>query len=67
MTPVPDIIYIFEMVGIVAFAGGWLHFVCQWALRNDALMLLIGLSFVVTVRLLTVRFDIRLQRDARAH
>ncbi|MGP4843835.1 trimeric intracellular cation channel family protein [Marinobacter sp. 1Y8] len=56
-----------QIYASISFAGCWLYFVCQWALHNNTLALVIGLSFIVTVRLLAVRFDIRLQRDAQAH
>ena len=47
----------------IAFAGCWLYFVCQWLLESESMALTIGLLFIVIVRMLAVRFDIRLQRD----
>jgi uncharacterized membrane protein YeiH len=62
-----EVPYIFRKDHIyasIAFAGCWLYFVCQWLLENESVALTIGLLFIVVVRLLAVRFDIRLQRDS---
>ncbi|WP_165855503.1 trimeric intracellular cation channel family protein [Marinobacter sp. JSM 1782161] len=56
-----------QIYASIAFAGCWVYFACLWALQNETLALGIGLLFIVAVRLLAVRFDIRLQRDARTH
>lgn len=47
----------------ISFAGCWLYFVCQWLLASETIALTVGLLFIVIVRMLAVRFDIRLQRD----
>lgn len=52
-----------QIYASISFAGCWLYFVCQWMLASETLALTIGLLFIVVVRLLAVRFDIRLQRD----
>ncbi|MBD3655207.1 MULTISPECIES: trimeric intracellular cation channel family protein [Marinobacter] len=52
-----------QIYASISFAGCWLYFICQWALESETLALNIGLLFIVVVRLLAVRFDIRLQRD----
>ncbi len=61
-----EVPYIFrkdQIYASISFAGCWLYFVCQWFLDNETLPLTIGLLFIVIVRMLAVRFDIRLQRD----
>ncbi len=61
-----EVPYIFrkdQIYASISFAGCWVYFLCQWLLANEALPLTIGLLFIVIVRLLAVRFDIRLQRD----
>ncbi|PHQ26924.1 hypothetical protein CLH62_04885 [Marinobacter guineae] len=61
-----EVPYIFrkdQIYASISFAGCWLYFVCQWFLENEALPLTIGLLFITFVRMLAVRFDIRLQRD----
>ncbi|MEC7377146.1 MAG: trimeric intracellular cation channel family protein [Pseudomonadota bacterium] len=65
-----EVPYIFrkdQIYASIAFAGCWVYFLCQWILPNETLPLTIGLLFIVIVRLLAVRFDIRLQRDAGGH
>jgi len=52
-----------QIYASIAFAGCWLYFVCQWFLESESIALTIGLLFIVTVRMLAVCFDIRLQRD----
>ncbi|WP_166264157.1 trimeric intracellular cation channel family protein [Marinobacter caseinilyticus] len=52
-----------QVYASISFAGCWLYLVCQWLLDSDSLALSIGLLFIVLVRLLAIRFDIRLQRD----
>ncbi len=54
-----------QIYASISFAGCWLYFVCQWLLESEALALSIGLLFIVLIRLLAVRFDIRLQRDRK--
>ncbi|HET8849771.1 MAG TPA: trimeric intracellular cation channel family protein [Marinobacter sp.] len=61
-----EVPYIFrkdQIYASISFAGCWLYFVCQWLLDSETLALTIGLLFIVIVRMLAVRFDIRLQRD----
>lgn len=63
-----EVPYIFrkdQVYASISFAGCWLYFVCQWYLANDVIALTIGLLFITTVRMLAVRFDIRLQRDPK--
>ena len=60
-----EVPYIFRKDPIyasISFAGCWLYFVSQWFLGNETLSLTIGLLFITLVRMLAVRFDIRLQR-----
>lgn len=52
-----------QVYASISFVGCWLYFLCQWLLESETLALGIGLLFIVVVRLLAVRFDIRLQRD----
>ena len=62
-----EVPYIFrkdQIYASISFAGCWLYFVCQWFLESEALALSIGPLFIVIVRMLAVRFDIRLQRDS---
>lgn len=64
-----EVPYIFrkdQIYASISFAGCWLYFVCQWLLESETTALTIGLLFIVLVRMLAVRFDIRLQRD-QAH
>lgn len=61
-----EVPYIFrkdQIYASISFAGCWLYFVSQWFLGNETLSLTIGLLFITLVRMLAVRFDIRLQRD----
>lgn len=53
-----------QVYASISFVGCWLYFACQWLLESEVLALTIGLLFIVVVRLLAVRFDIRLQRDS---
>ena len=65
-----EVPYIFrkdQIYASISFAGCWLYFVCQWFLDNEVLPLTIGLLFIVIVRMLAVRFDIRLQRDSHSN
>ncbi len=60
-----EVPYIFrkdQIYASISFAGCWLYFVSQWFLGNETLSLTIGLLFITLVRMLAVRFDIRLQR-----
>ncbi|MDX1588131.1 MAG: trimeric intracellular cation channel family protein [Oleiphilaceae bacterium] len=61
-----EVPYIFrkdQIYASVAFAGCWLYFFMDWWTGNETLALATGLVFIVTVRMLAVKFDIRLQRD----
>lgn len=61
-----EVPYIFRkdhLYASISFAGCWLYFACQWALDNETLSLATGLLFIVIVRMLAVRYDIRLQRE----
>lgn len=61
-----EVPYIFrkdQIYASISFAGCWLYFLCQWLLESETLALSIGLLFIVIVRMLAIRFDIRLQRD----
>ena len=64
---VPYIFRKYQIYASISFAGCWLYFVCQWFLDSKALPLTIGLLFIVIVRMLAVRFDIRLQRDSQSN
>ncbi|MBW7470628.1 trimeric intracellular cation channel family protein [Marinobacter sp. M216] len=61
---VPQIFRKDQVYASVSFAGCWLYFFCQSLLGNEALPLTIGVAFIAIVRILAVRYDIRLQRDA---
>lgn len=52
-----------QVYASISFAGCWLYFVCQWYLDSEVAALTIGTLFIALVRLLAIRFDIRLQRD----
>ena len=61
-----EVPYIFrkdQVYASVAFAGCWVYFLVDWWLGNEAIAMGTGLTFIVVVRLLAVRYDIRLQRD----
>lgn len=61
---VPQIFRKDQVYASVSFAGCWLYFLCLSVLGNEAVSLTIGVLFIAVVRILAVRFDIRLQRDA---
>jgi uncharacterized membrane protein YeiH len=61
-----EVPYIFrkdQIYASISFAGCWLYFAMEWLQGSEALSMGVGLSFIVIVRMLAVRFDIRLQRD----
>lgn len=64
---VPQIFRKDQIYASISFVGCWLYFLCLWLLDNQAISLTIGLVFIAVVRILAVRFDIRLQRDASPH
>ncbi|AOY87003.1 hypothetical protein BKP64_01750 [Marinobacter salinus] len=62
-----EVPYIFrkdQIYASISFAGCWIYFVCQWYFHNETISLTVGLLFITVVRMLAVRFDIRLQRDS---
>lgn len=61
-----EVPYIFrkdQVYASVAFAGCWLYFFMEWWSGNQTLAMATGMSFIVIVRMLAVKYDIRLQRD----
>jgi len=61
-----EVPYIFrkdQIYASVAFAGCWLYFVMDWWTGNQTIAMATGMTFIVLVRMLAVKYDIRLQRD----
>lgn len=56
-----------QVYASVSFAGCWFYFLCNWLLHNDNAATILGLLFIAGFRMLAVRFDIRLQRQATPH
>lgn len=53
-----------QVYASVAFAGCWFYFLCNRLLPNHNAAIILGLLFIAGFRMLAVRFDIRLQRQA---
>tara|TARA_R100000322_G_scaffold106332_1_gene67726 strand:- start:1111 stop:1731 length:621 start_codon:yes stop_codon:yes gene_type:complete len=52
-----------QVYASVAFAGCWLSFLVDYLFHQTEIALAAGVVAIVVLRLLAVRFDIRLQRD----
>lgn len=53
-----------QIYASVAFAGCWFSFLVEYLTDNAGTALASGVVAIVVMRLLAVRFDIRLQRDS---
>lgn len=53
-----------QVYASVAFAGCWFSFLVDYLIDNTGVALASGVVAIVILRLLAVRFDIRLQRDS---